>query len=233
MRMCASLAGSFILNIALVFALTSGASAQSSAPVEIEYELPKAAQVSIVIKDQQGRIVRELLHAAKRQAGAHTETWNGLNDEGEPVEPGDYHWQLLTTQGLDAKYLMSLGTNTKPRWAGWPGNHGPVVTVAADAQGRMFAAGSCGEGTPLLVAQTISPEKRLWTVPHWLDAWQGGVSMARGGESLYMLQQNHKVYRFNAKTGERLGNWNVVWKGDEEVQYQGYDSPFDDKKIMS
>ena len=106
-----------------------------SAAIPIQYQLPSAARVSMLITDSNGKVVRELLHAAPRPKGVNTETWDGLNDRGRPAPPGKYNWKLLSTQGLKAEYLLTLGTNPAPAWDPWPGNHGGVRSLATDALG--------------------------------------------------------------------------------------------------
>src|SRR3954469_1763385 len=77
-----------------------------AAAVSIQYKLPYAANVSMLIVDSNGQVVRELLHAAPRPAGESTESWDGLNDDGQPALPGKYAWKLLSSQGLTAEYLL-------------------------------------------------------------------------------------------------------------------------------
>jgi hypothetical protein len=191
-------------GFALVAALVT---AGPAAAADITYALDKPGQVSLLLTDATGAVVRELLHAAKRDAGPITESWDGRDDSGRPVAAGTYGWKLLQTQGLGAEYLMTLGTNPGEPWLPWPGNHGAVNAVAADADGIYFG-GSCGEGTPLLVKEGWD-DRRQWSIPHWLDAWQGVWSMAALGETLYILSAG-KVYRYHRRTGVSLGR---PWTG--------------------
>jgi flagellar hook assembly protein FlgD len=66
--------------------------------IPIKYSLTRNAQVSLLIKDSSGKVVRELLHAAKRTKGANTEMWDGLDEKGRPVPAGNYRWKLLSTR---------------------------------------------------------------------------------------------------------------------------------------
>ncbi|MEI6520883.1 MAG: hypothetical protein WCO98_12715 [bacterium] len=42
--------------------------------------------MSLLLTDEKGQVVREMLHAAPRTKSAHTEIWDGLNDEGKPIQ---------------------------------------------------------------------------------------------------------------------------------------------------
>lgn len=158
----------------------------------INYTLKKAAQISLVIFDQKGNVARELLHGAKRDAGAQTENWDGQDDAGKPVAAGSYTWKLLSTQGIVAQYQMSLGTNPPTPTDNWPGNHAAVAAIAVDNSG-VYLAGGESEGPPLLV-KTDANGKRLWTAPiRWSEPWMGGWSLSADAGKLYLRQQNGKV----------------------------------------
>lgn len=99
-------------------ASTKSASTKSaSAPaVTLAYTLPRDAQVSLLIRDQSGQVVYEILHGAKRLKGPNREAWDARDERGKPLPAGKYNWKLLATQGLHAEYLMTLGTNALPSW---------------------------------------------------------------------------------------------------------------------
>jgi len=200
----------------------------------LSYTLRRDSDVSMVIQDENGSVVRELLHAAPREKGKHTETWDGLDDRGRPVRAGTYKCKLLTTQGLKAEYLLTIGTNPTPRWDTWPGNHGGACSVAVDADG-MYVACGCGEGTILALKQTLNG-KRIWNINHWLDPWVGGNSMAIADGQLFMLQQNAKIQRINAADGRRNATWDILWEGDDRKESQKRDRDLDahaDQVVLS
>jgi len=183
-------------------------SSGAEAEIAISYDLPEDGRVSVVICNAEGVLVREFLHAAPRKQGRNTETWDGLDEQGNPVAPGAYTWKLLLTQGLRAEYLLTLGTNPTPPWDTWPGNHHGVSSVAADADG-MYVATSSGEGTILGLKQTLEG-KRLWSIPRWVEAWRGGHAMASANGKLYMLHTNGAIHVFNSATGKHEAKWDLA-----------------------
>ena len=180
------------------------------AGVPLTYTLGRAAKVSLVITDAHGAIVRELLHGAPRAAGANQEVWDGLDEQGKPAAAGDYTWKLLSTQGLRAEYLLTLGTNPTPAYDSWPGNHGGASSVAVDG-GAMYVAGGCGEGDPLAIKQTLDGA-RLWEAPNWLDAWMGGYALGVTNGKLFLLQQNGAAWRIDAATGKAEQRLDLIWE---------------------
>ncbi|HUS58696.1 MAG TPA: DNRLRE domain-containing protein, partial [Planctomycetota bacterium] len=168
----------------------------------IPYTLAEPGKVSIVIINDKGLIVRELLHGAFRVAGQHAEAWDGLDERGSKLAPGTYAWKLLQTQGLKAEYVMTIGTSPSPGWERWPGNHNPVTNVAADETGCYFAAGS-NEGPLMMVKQTLDDEKRLWESGHF-GAFAGAYALASDGGKLFMVESSSKkVFRLNAVSGKK------------------------------
>lgn len=199
----------------------AAAMGQSAQPVgvPIKYELDRDAKVSMLITRADGQVVRELLHAAPQSKGLQQAQWDGLDEAGAPVPAGAYAWKLLATQGLKAEYLMSVGTNSKPQWEPWPGNHGPGTTLATDADG-MYTATGCGEGTALAIKQSMDGERK-WTIPHWLEAWVGPGAMGSDGGQLFMLQINGKIHRADTAGGKPNAAWDVAFEEDRKVSVWG------------
>lgn len=63
----------------------------------IRYQLPKASEVRIAIYDPLGRKVRTLFNSPQ-DAGTHTLTWNGTDEEGRKLSSGLYFIRLATPE---------------------------------------------------------------------------------------------------------------------------------------
>ena len=205
---------SSILFAAFMCLIVQSVCAEPVTALPIKYSLPRDGQVSVVITNNTGQIVRELLHGAARKKGPNSEAWDGLNEAGQPVPAGNYTWKLLSTQGLKAEYLLTLGTNPTPRWDSWVGNHGGVAAVTVDEDGAYFSGGS-GENTPVLVKQTLDGEKRLWDIPTWLEAWAGGVALDSMGGKVWMFS-GAAIWRIDKATGKPEKRFDVRWDGKDE-----------------
>jgi hypothetical protein len=75
--------------------------------VTIEYALPEAGPVELVIHDAAGRAVRRLV-SRSRPAGAHSERWNGRNDQGGRVASGVYFVRLNTGSETKLRKLIMV-----------------------------------------------------------------------------------------------------------------------------
>ena len=60
-----------------------------SSNAQLDYTVPSAAQATLVIYNVRGQRVRQLLDR-RVTAGAHTATWDGRDDRGDPVAQGVY-----------------------------------------------------------------------------------------------------------------------------------------------
>jgi len=195
--------------------------AWSAGGVLLSYTLPKATRVSINIYAADGPVVRELLHGAPRTAGAHTEIWNGCDEQGKPAPAGTYRWKLLGIAGLSAEYLLTIGSNY-PDGDNYtqlaPGCHGGPSAVAVDETG-VYVAASCTENIEnYLVKTTRDGAKRLWSAGNHIP-WTGGASMAVAGDTLYVLGTNGEVWPYDAATGTRKTTVQVAWDGDKAFPY--------------
>jgi len=59
----------------------------------IRFSLPRAEDVRLAVYDVAGRLVRTLV-SAHREAGTHTVTWDGLDDQGKAAASGTYLYRL-------------------------------------------------------------------------------------------------------------------------------------------
>ena len=84
---------------AIPSALDSGA--------ELKYQLSRPMRVSINLYDAEGELVRSLLCGAARQAGGQREFWDGLDQDGNPLPPGEYSWKLLAMPGAPEDRISS------------------------------------------------------------------------------------------------------------------------------
>jgi hypothetical protein len=181
----------FCIGSAPFAAQPSQDSPNGPAPSSIVFELKRAGRISLGIYDDGGRQVRTLLAADVRGEGRHELSWDGLDADGERLPSGNYTWRLVSSQGLQAEYLLTLGTNPRSApYDAWPGNLAASNAVAVDETG-VYVGSSLAEVTPILIKQSFTGE-RLLTVGQ-KEVNQGAVSIASANGLIFVLQQNGKV----------------------------------------
>jgi hypothetical protein len=134
--------------------------------VPIKLTLEKPAKVSLNIVDSSGAVLREITGGELRPAGDHVWRWDGLDQWGEPLAPGRYHWAAYLSPGLKAKWMGSVGSSGNPPYptedgkGGWGADHGDPVDVAADESGFYFLWMLAEEGAALV--KTDFDGKVIW-----------------------------------------------------------------------
>lgn len=157
-------------------------------PIEIAYELPKDGRVTLAIDDAAGRRIRTLIAARPRKAGGNTEHWDGLDDEGRIVAPGDYRFKVLSHDGIHVNYAMSFASPGNPSWdspdgtGAWYGDHSPAIAVAA-AGDHVAILCPMGEAGKHLIGCDLNGRKK-WGLHNRLYA--DGIALATDGKTLYV-----------------------------------------------
>ena len=183
--------------------------------VKVAYSAPQAGRVTLAIDDAQGRRVRNLTAAQARAAGANTEAWDGLDDAGKPVPPGDYRLRGLVHDGIRANWLMSFCSPGNPPWTTPDGKgafYGDHTAPQAATSAGDFVALACpmGEGGQHLIGCDLTGQ-RLWGLAN-RTAFDGGhISLATDGTTLWVANdaKQSTIYRVDIATG-RYSPWSLT-----------------------
>ncbi|HEY3294147.1 MAG TPA: FlgD immunoglobulin-like domain containing protein, partial [bacterium] len=174
-------------------AIKTGSSADSQ--LELRYTLPSAGFVTLVIDDAHGRRVRNLIGAAPRGAGAHTELWDGADDQGQPVPAGPYRWRVLRHNGVGIEYLLSYGNPGTPPWAtadskgGWGADH-TLPQAAITIPGGVVLGWPMAESGWFLVG--VGPDGRKdWGLKNRFAFGDTLINLASDGQYLYVASEQN------------------------------------------
>ncbi|MCE7934562.1 MAG: T9SS C-terminal target domain-containing protein [Chlorobi bacterium CHB2] len=78
------------------------------ASTTITYRLESAGRINAVIFDLLGRPVRRLMSSEMADAGSHTISWDGTDEQGEEVPAGHYLCQLQTDNSTGERTIGSV-----------------------------------------------------------------------------------------------------------------------------
>jgi DNA-binding beta-propeller fold protein YncE len=118
--------------------------------ISINFKQPMDGKASIVIEDAHGNRIRNLLSGEPMSAGVHHVQWEGLDDQGNIVAPGTYHWKAVSHPGIRPTYLFSFYNHGNPPWrsaapsSDWLADHTNPV-AAASSNGRVYLAAPIAE----------------------------------------------------------------------------------------
>ena len=169
-------------------------SAEANGGIPVTFSLPRAATVSLVIKDERGWIVNEPIRAQRLEAGTHTVTWDGRDRRGELLPAGRYETLLGYWDGLEATFVGSVGNSGVPcvrsadGLGSVGGTHGGPVSVAADASG-VYLGHAGEEGQKVL--RKIDPDtgEAVWFAS--MGVFGGARALASDGKDLCVINARH------------------------------------------
>jgi hypothetical protein len=162
--------------------------------IPIHFTISRDSRVSLVITDESGFILRELMRAEETSAGDHVVEWDGRDRYDEVLAPGTYRWKLISFDAISSRFIGSVGNSARPPYrtedglGSMGGQHGGASYVATDANG-IFLMGGVEEGHPSMRA--IAPDGRtLWK--RSMGSWGRGVVAAAEGGKLYIVRSAAK-----------------------------------------
>jgi len=129
---------------------------KTQGPVALKYTMPFDGFVTLVIEDEHGIRVKNLVGMAPRSKGEQVDYWDGTDENGRLVAPGRYRWRGLLHQGIDPVYVASYGTPGDPPWdnasntGAWMSDHNPPLAVAAGKDMMVLAAGGSEAGWAMI-----------------------------------------------------------------------------------
>ncbi|MGD0089694.1 MAG: FlgD immunoglobulin-like domain containing protein, partial [Planctomycetota bacterium] len=178
----------------LQIASAGAAGGQEQSGVAIPYTLEQPGKVVIVIDDAAGRRVRNLIADVERKAGPNAEQWDGRDDSGTPVPPGEYAYKAACTPPLGVFYEFTVNNAGDPPWwkqdvweprrepGGWMADHG-CPTDAAAVGDMVFLASNVSEHGHCLIAVDLAG-KKLWGAK-WFQDLAGAKHLASDGSRVY------------------------------------------------
>ena len=101
--------------------------------IHIDFPQPVDGKASIVIDNDKGIRVRNLVSALPLEKGTHRLIWDGFDESGNLAPPGTYHWRSISHPGLTPAHQLDF--------ANGPGsNHGTLQTAVTHGDSVFFAA---------------------------------------------------------------------------------------------
>jgi hypothetical protein len=121
-------------------------------PLTFQYDMPREGEATVQLFDDDNESVRILVPQQRRPQGTNTESWDGLDKDGEPLPAGEYTWRGLVHDPIEMQYRFSVHNSGNPPYptddntGGWGGDHGVPTTVLALEDGMVLAWSSCEYG---------------------------------------------------------------------------------------
>ena len=176
-------------------------------PGMVAFEMPVAGHATLAINDSNGIRVRNLLADLPFSNGVHTVEWDGRDDAGNLLPPGDYRWTGLYRDAIHAVYQGSFQHGTPP-WkygetGGWVADHSAPSSVVALGN-RVLLGSPEAEWGHGLIASDMEGRKQ-WGI-RWLNrrSWCGADALAAVGNRVFASSypNENAVWEVDPATGD-------------------------------
>ena len=169
-------------------------------------KVPDDGYVSLIIRNADGVIVRQLLGCDFFTKGEHELKWDGLTTpgykrSGQPVPPGNYTWNAIFHKGIGLRLRGFACNGGSTPWdngpgTNWGGDHGVPVTCAADSE-KVYIGWSGAEAGKAMVAVDLEGVVK-WNQSR--SAMSGCTQIAVDGNTVYGLNGPHALFRVDANS---------------------------------
>ena len=187
------------------FTLLASATLSRPDPLAVSYQMPADGELTLGLFDRAGALLRWLTRSEHRRQGANRDTWDGLDQWGQPVPAGDYTVRALWHPPLGLDYRQSLMNPGNPPWptpdgrGDWLSDEAPPQAVATDGDWVWLAAPGCEKGFATIALNGRG--ERQWGVSE--EFYPRCVSIALDGDDLFALYSGPELTepgnRYNGK----------------------------------
>ncbi len=172
--------------------------------IALAVEQPMDGKLTVVIEDGEGRRIRNLVGGIPAVKGTQRVTWDGLDDFGRMVSPGEYRWRSIHHPGITAEHLFNFANMNREEILAFGTNHG-VYTAACANEAYVFLAASITEGGYALIALDAQGRwQKGFNEAH--GAGYHGIAIAADGNYFYAAHDGVKV---NRETDKSRPDWVV------------------------
>lgn len=160
---------------------------QERGALELAWQNPQAGLVTLGLYDRAGALLRWITRADSRPAGANRESWDGLDQWGQPLPAGSYTVKGLTHPPLTLEHRATVGNAGSPPWptsdgkGDWLSDECPPQAAATDGDWVFLAAPGSEKGWAVMAVD--GEGRRQWGKD--LPFYPRCVSLAVDGDRLY------------------------------------------------
>ncbi|HUU93491.1 MAG TPA: hypothetical protein VM238_20050, partial [Phycisphaerae bacterium] len=187
----------------------------------IKFKMPEDGYVSMVLRNADGFVVRQLLNCEPMAKGEHTVMWDGLatpvwRTPGAVLPAGDYTWQAIWHKGIGLRLRGWAGNSGNAPWhsgptSNWGGDLGVPWTCAAQGDSVYLGWGAAEAGRGLLACDLEGNVR--WK--HKYGGFGGAELLAVEGDLVYVGNSSGSpqvLFRLDTATGS-YQNWDKANNG--------------------
>jgi hypothetical protein len=174
--------------------------------IRVAFTQPSEGKATIVIENEKGERVRNLVSGRSFGAGKQSLVWDGLDETGKLVAPGSYTWRGVTHEGIRPQYVMNFANGDEATTEPWGPNHSTLHAAAANSKFVFFAA-PVTEGGWALVALD-DKGKLVQGYEHQQGYGIQHDAIAADEEHLYVAQDG---FAWSGRPDFAKADWKASW----------------------
>ena len=190
---------------------------KTAGPVKLSYTMPFDGFATLVIDDQDGRRVKNLIAMAPRTKGELADFWDCTAEDGKLAPPGTYRFRGLLHRGIEPVYAASYGcAATLPEDGGTGGwlSESSAPRAAAAGNGLVVLAAERAEVGASIIGVDLNG-RRVWG-----NRRLSGIRfLAADDRYVYVLEAakgaRPVIERLDLKTGKQTPFKAAVFQGAE------------------
>jgi hypothetical protein len=177
--------------------------------IRVTWKQPMDGKASVVIENENGVRVRNLVSGRAFAAGDQTVVWDGLDENGNLVPPGKYEWRVASHPGIQPKFLMSYYSPGKPGWKDgptsmWLGDHSAPMTAASNGESIALGCPVAESGNNIVL---VDPDGNKFQ--------EGNLSSFIGSGNLFLAMDKERFYAFS----EGVPHYEKIRKDEQGKEY--------------
>ncbi|MDR1305720.1 MAG: hypothetical protein LBK76_10950 [Verrucomicrobiales bacterium] len=170
-------------------ALIIGLFAASASAIEIKYQSPKDAMVSLGLFDREGKLLRWLRMNEFARQGENLVGWDGLDQWGQPLPAGDYLLKGVWHGPLTLEHQATVNNPGNPPWptadgkGDWLSDEASPQAAATDGDWVFLGAPGAEDGSSIIAVDGAG--QRQWG--YMYHCYPRSVALTVDGDYLYAL----------------------------------------------
>ena len=119
--------------------------------INLKIDQPLTGKMTLVIEDLEGKRIRNLISGVKTDKGSQKIQWDGTDDDGNLVKPGQYTWRSIHHPGIIPNHQLTIANGNLGQPKAFGTNHG-TFTDAVSNKDYAFIAAPLTEGGWSMIA---------------------------------------------------------------------------------
>ncbi len=119
--------------------------------IRIPVTQPVDGKLTVVVEDKDGKRIKNLVSGIDYAAGKHSIVWDGRDELGNLIAPGDYRFRTLSHPGVMPRFQMMFANGDEKTFIPWGPNHGTLTAFAVNSK-YVFTGAPLTEGGWALIA---------------------------------------------------------------------------------